>query len=141
MQMLRIATLDHIVLNVRDIDRSLRFYGDVLGLAPERVDEYRAGTVLFPSVRVNQSTVIDLFPLDPAAQRAPDGFAENLNHFCLVWEKAGVESVIGELKRHGIEIDRPSSHAWGARGRGTSIRIHDPDGNLVELRVYGDSAK
>lgn len=135
--MLRIAKLDHIVLNVRDIDRSLQFYTGVLGLAPERVDAYRAGTVPFPSVRVNESTVIDLFPLDPTAPSASDGFAENLNHFCLVWEQDGVESIIAELKVHGIEIDRPPSHAWGARGRGTSIRVHDPDGNLVELRVYG----
>src|SRR5581483_107078 len=111
-QMLRIAKLDHIVLNVRDIDRSLQFYTGVLGLAPERVDAYRAGTVPFPSVRVNESTVIDLFPLDPAAPSASDGLAENLNHFCLVWEQAEVESVIAELKDHGIEIDRPPSHAW-----------------------------
>jgi catechol 2,3-dioxygenase-like lactoylglutathione lyase family enzyme len=141
MRMLRVAKLDHIVLNVRDVDRSLHFYGGVLGLAPERVEEYRSGTIGFPSVRVNASTIIDLFPPDPKAPSATGGFAENLNHFCLVWEKDSVESVIAYLKGHGIEIDRPPSHAWGARGRGTSIRVHDPDGNLVELRVYADSAE
>jgi catechol 2,3-dioxygenase-like lactoylglutathione lyase family enzyme len=139
--MLRIATLDHIVLNVRDMDRSLQFYSGVLGLASERVDEYRAGMVPFPSVRVNGSTIIDLFPLDSSMLGAPDGFAENLNHFCLVWEKDGAESIIDYLKGHGIEIDRPPSHAWGARGRGTAIRVHDPDGNLVELRVYTGSTE
>ncbi len=139
--MLRIATLDHIVLNVSDVDRSLQFYSGLLGLAPERVDEYRAGTVPFPSVRVNQSTLIDLFPLDSSMPGTGDGFTENLNHFCLVWEKDDVESIIGYLKDHGIEIDRPPSQAWGARGRGTAIRVHDPDGNLVELRVYTGSTK
>jgi catechol 2,3-dioxygenase-like lactoylglutathione lyase family enzyme len=139
--MFRVASLDHIVLNVRDIDRSLHFYSGVLGLTPERVDEYRSGTIGFPSVRVNESTIIDLFPLDPAAPSATGGIAENLNHFCLVWEQDDVESIITYLAGHGIEIERPPSHAWGARGRGTSIRVHDPDGNLVELRVYTDAAE
>lgn len=134
--MLRIAKLDHIVLNVRDVDRSLHFYGDILGLTPERVEEYRAGRIGFPSVRVNEATIVDLFPLKPQPAPAAEPFTENLNHFCLVWQDDAVESVIEYLKGHGISIDRPPSHAWGAQGRGTSIRVRDPDGNLVELRVY-----
>ena len=134
--MLRIGSLDHIVLNVADIDRSLHFYCDVLGLPAERVDEFRAGSIGFPSVRINEHTVIDLFP--PNGQHAPlrDDVAPNLNHFCLVWEADSVETVIDYLKQHGIETERPPSHAWGAQGRGTSIRVRDPDDNLVELRTY-----
>jgi glyoxylase I family protein len=130
--MLRVSKLDHIVLNVRDIDRSLDFYCGVLGLPAERVEEFQAGKIGFPSVRINEATLIDLFPLkgEQAAR------SENLNHFCLVWEDDDVQTVIDELKTHGIEIERPPSHAWGALGRGTSIRVRDPDGNLVELRVY-----
>jgi catechol 2,3-dioxygenase-like lactoylglutathione lyase family enzyme len=130
--MLQISKLDHIVLNVRDIDRSLAFYSDVLGLPAERVEEFRTGKIGFPSVRINDSTLIDLFPPSREAPPMAD-LAENLNHFCLVWEEDDVESVIDYLKGHGIEIERPPSHAWGALGRGTSIRVHDPDGNLVEL--------
>ncbi|HTE83109.1 MAG TPA: VOC family protein [Dehalococcoidia bacterium] len=132
--MLRIAKLDHIVLNVADIDESLRFYADVLGLQPERVDDFRAGRIRFPSVRVNQDTIIDLFPLD--RQASPAGLTENLNHFCLVWEEQDVDGAIDYLRQNGVETERPPSHAWGAQGRGTSIRVRDPDGNLVELRVY-----
>src|SRR4051812_6927139 len=135
--MLQIAKLDHIVLNVRDVDRSLHFYANVLGMASERVDEFRAGKIGFPSVRVNEQTVIDLFPSDAQAGDGSTNVAENLNHFCLVWEEDGVKPVIDYLKGHGIEIERPPTHAWGAHGRGTSIRVHDPDGNLVELRIYG----
>jgi catechol 2,3-dioxygenase-like lactoylglutathione lyase family enzyme len=137
--MLRITKLDHIVLNVADVDRSLQFYGDVLGLTQERVEEYQPGKIGFPSVRVNGDTLIDLVaskgPLAPKAI----GIAENLNHFCLVWEGQDVGSVIDYLKRHGIETERPPTHAWGAQGRGTSIRVRDPDGNLVELRVYAST--
>src|SRR5436305_2957253 len=103
--MLRVSKLDHIVLNVRDIDRSLDFYSRVLGLEAERVEEYRAGKIGFPSVRVNRSTVIDLFPL---ANDAP-ARSENLNHFCLVWEDDEVETVIDDVRAHGVEIERPPS--------------------------------
>ena len=59
---IKISELDHIVLNVSDIDRALDFYMRVLGLSGERVEEFKAGTVGFPSVRINPRTIIDLFP-------------------------------------------------------------------------------
>jgi hypothetical protein len=64
----KITALDHIVLNVGDIDRALQFYTGVLGLAGERVEQFRAGKVGFPSVRINDATIIDLFP-----RKTPDG--------------------------------------------------------------------
>jgi catechol 2,3-dioxygenase-like lactoylglutathione lyase family enzyme len=62
MERIKITELDHIVLNVGDIHRSLKFYIEVLGLQPERLDEFKAGKVGFPSVRINGDTIIDLFP-------------------------------------------------------------------------------
>jgi catechol 2,3-dioxygenase-like lactoylglutathione lyase family enzyme len=131
-----VASLDHIVLNVSDINRSLHFYSQILGLAAERVEEYRNGKIGFPSVRINERTVIDLFPTGRRPGITREGLAENLNHLCLVWEGEDVQTVIEYLKQCGIELLRPPSHAWGARGRGTSIRVLDPDNNLVELRTY-----
>ena len=46
--MFKISAMDHIVLNVPDINRSLAFYMDVLGLEPERLDQFRRGEVPFP---------------------------------------------------------------------------------------------
>ena len=48
------CVMDHIVLNVEDDENMIAFYTGVLQLAPERLQEYRAGTVPFPSVRLNQ---------------------------------------------------------------------------------------
>jgi catechol 2,3-dioxygenase-like lactoylglutathione lyase family enzyme len=47
----KVTSLDHIVLNVSDVDRSLAFYVGGLGLEPVRLGEYRRGDVKFPSVR------------------------------------------------------------------------------------------
>lgn len=55
-------TIDHIVLWVADPVRSVEFYGRVLGAAPVRLDEFRAGTARFPSVRLSDVTILDLAP-------------------------------------------------------------------------------
>ena len=43
--------MDHIVLNVEDDEKMIAFYSEVLMFPTERVEEYRAGKVPFPSVR------------------------------------------------------------------------------------------
>jgi catechol 2,3-dioxygenase-like lactoylglutathione lyase family enzyme len=139
--MLKIANMDHIVLNVSDIDRSLHFYGDILGLAPERVDEYRSGAVGFPSVRINEHTIIDLFPPERQTKVAGEGLAENLNHLCLCTENEDMDAVAEYLKGHGLEIETGPIKRWGARGNGTSVYFRDPDHNLVEVRTYAPVAE
>jgi glyoxylase I family protein len=129
--------LDHIVLAVRDMDAMLRFYIDVIGLAPHRVDEYRAGTALFPCARIHDSTLIDLLP--PALWNTGDEAARtfpNLNHFCLAMEPVEWEPMLARLASAGVEIEAGPMTLSGARGDGTSVYIRDPDGNRVELRYY-----
>ncbi|MFG1710433.1 VOC family protein [Nonomuraea sp. M3C6] len=47
---MRVKAFDHLVLNVRDVERALQFYSETLGLEQERVPEWRAGKAPFPSV-------------------------------------------------------------------------------------------
>jgi catechol 2,3-dioxygenase-like lactoylglutathione lyase family enzyme len=122
---IHVQALDHIVLNVADVERSLAWYCDVLGLPGERVEEWRAGRTFFPSVRIDASTIIDLF----AAERS----GENLNHFCVVVEPCDLQAV-ADSGRFDV-VDGPAKR-WGARGDGTSLYVRDPDGNTVELRCY-----
>ncbi|HXG50305.1 MAG TPA: VOC family protein [candidate division Zixibacteria bacterium] len=135
----RIVGLDHIVLNVRDVERSLQFYTGVLGLQPERLEEFRAGKAGFPSVRVSAETVIDLFPSAPYAgaggvkDEKADG---NLRHFCMVMADEDFEPVLARLAAHGVRIREGPVARWGARGMAVSIYFLDPDGNEIELRRY-----
>ena len=123
---LRVTGLDHVVLNVADVERSLAFYCDELGLAPERVDEWRHGEIFFPSVRVDATTIIDLL----AAPRS----GENADHLCLVVERVDLDAV--KASGRFEVVDGPATR-FGARGDGTSLYVKDPDGNTVELRHYG----
>ena len=122
---MRVVGLDHIVVNSADVERSLAFYCDELGLAPERVDEWRRNEVIFPSVRVDASTIIDLLP----ATRS----GENVNHFCVVVDPVDFETV--KASGRFDVVDGPAVR-FGARGDGTSLYVRDPDGNVVELRYY-----
>ncbi|WP_341717525.1 VOC family protein [Micromonospora sp. FIMYZ51] len=70
MSVVRVTGFDHLVLTVTDVERALDFYCGRLGLAPVRVDEWRAGKVPFPSVRVSAESIIDLVQAEPAARQA-----------------------------------------------------------------------
>ena len=108
-----------------DVERSLAFYTDELGLTPIHVDEWRRGERLFPSVRVDEGTILDLVALLRSG--------ENLDHFCLVVEPMDFDT----LKTSGrFDVVEGPATRFGARGDGTSLYIRDPDQNLVELRYY-----
>ncbi|HEX3783832.1 MAG TPA: VOC family protein [Pseudonocardiaceae bacterium] len=122
---MRVKAFDHLVLNVDDVERSLAFYCGPLGLAALRVEEWRAGKVPFPSVRVSPSTIIDLTSL-------PRG-ESNVDHICLVVEPLDWQEVIDSGVFTVLEGPVPR---FGARGQAESIYVRDPDGNTVELRWY-----
>lgn len=138
---INIIELDHIVLNVSDIDRALKFYTEVLGLKGERVDEFRAGEVGFPSVRITDKTIIDLFPnKDRASDSGPEKTVRNLNHFCLVVGAESFSGIVDYLAEHHVTVREGPVSRWGAQGRATSIYFFDPDGNEVEIRCYAKVA-
>ncbi|MFJ8431723.1 VOC family protein [Kitasatospora sp. NPDC094019] len=129
MTAIRVKAFDHLVLNVRDIERSLAFYGGLLGLEPVRVEEWRAGKVSFPSLRVTPETIIDLMS-------RPRG-ESNVDHICLTVDPLDWQQVIDTGVFKVLEGPVPR---YGARGNATSIYVQDPDGNTVELRWYPEDA-
>ena len=131
MPAVRVTGFDHIVLRVADVERSLAFYCDELGLAPERVDEWRRGEVLFPSVRIDTATVIDLFGVAGNGQTPAPGAPGNLDHFCLVIEPTDIDALAVRFPG-----SRRADGLFGARGFASSVYLQDPDGNTIELRSY-----
>ncbi len=129
---IRVSGLDHFVLRVRDLERSLDFYRDLLGLPIEFLEEYRAGTRPFVSARV-ETALIDLVPdptYDPDAGLRAGGFL----HLC-VRVRTRLTDAIPWLREHGVEVieDTPVPR-MGATGMGLSIYVRDPDDYIVELK-------
>ena len=122
------TALDHLVLVVSDIERSLAWYGRHAGLSGVRVEEWRDDEAPFPSLRIDDSTIIDLVPGDAGAGRG------HLDHICFV---VSANELDGLARDPELEVvDR--GERFGARGLGQSIYVRDPDGLLVEFRCYPD---
>jgi len=128
----QVTGLDHVVLLVEDTERTLAWYCGELGLAGERVEEWRAGKVFFPSVRIDATTLIDVLPRAPGADRAPEA-QRNVDHLCLVIEPTDMQALAASGRF--TVVDGPDTR-WGAQGDATSLYVLDPDGNVVKLRHY-----
>jgi catechol-2,3-dioxygenase len=131
---IQILEIDHIVIRCKDVEHQMKFYVDILGLEPYRVDEYRAGKVFFPSVRVNDGMIIDLFPR-PNEEPVGDG-PRNLDHYCLTIAPTDLNKVAARLQEQGVTVEGEPKKRSGARGDGYSIYARDFEGNRVELRYY-----
>ena len=132
--LVKITEMDHIVLRVRDVETSLRIYTQVLGMPAERVEQWRAGEIRFPSARLNADTIIDFF----ASDQKPIGRegAKNQDHYCMVIEPTDMEELKAKFEGIGVDIQAGPGKRWGSHGDGISLYIYDPDDNVVELRHY-----
>lgn len=125
MSVVAVNAFDHLVLKCGDVERTLVWYLDRLGMTPVRVDEWRRGDAPFPSARVNRDTIIDL-----VHGSADDG---RLDHICVVVDHVD----LGQIAASGeFDVIEGPVHRFGARGEGTSLYVRDPDGLVVELRHY-----
>ena len=132
--LVKITEMDHIVLRNKDVEVSLKFYTEVLGLQAERIDEWRAGEVRFPSARINADTIIDFFGTDqePIGKEGD----KNQDHYCMVIEPTDMEELKSKFEAMGVGIQAGPGKRWGSHGDGISLYIYDPDDNVVELRHY-----
>lgn len=129
---LTVAALDHFVLRVRDLEKSLAFYRDVLGSKIEFLEEYQAGTRPFVSARVGEQ-LIDLVP-DPNYNPEAGFLAGGFMHLC-VRIRASLSETVPWLHERGITvIDDTPVPRMGATGMGLSIYVRDPDDYIVELK-------
>jgi catechol 2,3-dioxygenase-like lactoylglutathione lyase family enzyme len=118
--------LDHIVLLCGDVERSLAWYTKHAGLAPVNVDEWRQGQAVFPSLRVDEDTIIDFVPGEVGEGRG------HLDHLCFVVSADDLAALAADPELEVVDRGERS----GARGLGQSIYVHDSDGLLVEFRCY-----
>lgn len=136
------ATLDHVVLWTDDPLRAIAFYTDVVGFAPVRVEEFRAGTAPFPSVRVSERTIVDLMarvaaPIVDAMAGAAASAGHPVNHVCFSMSEREFESLKGRLDAAGVALSAMMEQSFGARGLAPrAFYFRDPDGNVLEARYY-----
>lgn len=122
---MRIDRLDHLVLTVADLDATIRFYTEVLGM-----EEVSFGTgrkaLAFGASKINLHEADS--ELEPKASRPTPGSAD----LCLIVDDP-VDDVIRALEQAGVPVEEGPVERTGATGPLTSCYLRDPDGNLIEL--------
>jgi catechol 2,3-dioxygenase-like lactoylglutathione lyase family enzyme len=124
-----IERLDHLVLTVADIDASIRFYTEVLGMREETFGENRKA-LRFGESKINLH--LCGHELQPAARTPTPGSAD----LCFVIRR-DLDDVLRALTDKNVAIEEGPVARTGSLGPIRSIYIRDPDGNLIELSTYG----
>jgi catechol 2,3-dioxygenase-like lactoylglutathione lyase family enzyme len=129
---MKITDADHTNWRVRDVERSLGFYRDILGLEPFGLEEYERGEHPLVSLRVTPGFILHLRP-DPTFEAVSTG---GYDHLALVVEGTNPNALTEHLTDAGVEIEGRSEDVVGARGSGEALYVRDPDGYLIELKLY-----
>jgi catechol 2,3-dioxygenase-like lactoylglutathione lyase family enzyme len=120
-----IAHIDHVAIAVRDVERSVDWYRDVLGLE-RRHPEWGS----MPAMVCAGETCVALFPVAGQPSPAPGRDAIAMRHLAFRVDRAGFERAQEELRERGIGfelMDHETAH---------SVYFEDPDGHRLEITTY-----
>lgn len=122
--------LDHLVLTVADIPRTLDFYQRVLGMRHETFCNGRHA-LAFGQQKFNLHQAGKEF--EPKAAQPMPGAID----LCLI-TRWPLERVLEHLAEQGVEVEEGPVMRTGALGPIESVYFRDPDGNLIEVSRYSD---
>jgi catechol 2,3-dioxygenase-like lactoylglutathione lyase family enzyme len=128
---MKIDSIDHVVLTVKDISATCDFYSKVLGMEVVTFGQGRKA-LAFGSQKINlqqfgrESTLI--------AEKPTPGSAD----VCFI-TSVPVSEVIAHLQSFGVKLIGGPVERNGARGMMMSVYFRDPDLNLVEVSNYASS--
>ena len=126
--MIKIDRLDHLVLTVKDIDKTVEFYTIVLGMEKELFKGDRVA-LKFGNQKINLHKLGNEF--EPKAYNVKEGSAD----LCFIINTSMVEAK-NYIDSLGIKIEEGIVSRTGAIGEIESIYLRDPDKNLIELSNY-----
>jgi len=132
---IEVVGVDHVAINVSDLDRALEFYHETLGLPIRDRNRYERVEVPYVAV-VAGGLQLNLVPTDEPVERTGE-------HLCLLCRSEEVDSrdELSELLDHfqaqGIEVEEGEPEKrYGTVGRAWSAYVRDPDGRRVELKYH-----
>jgi len=125
------ATLDHLILKVNDLDASVAFYRDILGFAVQGRDGP------FTVIRAGDGLQLQLAPW------GTPGF----EHYAFAVSRAEFAAIVARIRAagiaHGPSFDGVGQNRIGAeagaRGIAPTLYFNDPNQHLLEIRTYDDA--
>jgi catechol 2,3-dioxygenase-like lactoylglutathione lyase family enzyme len=133
--MLTVTALDHLVINVRDVEVTARWYERVLGMVREQFEpgpgRPQRTMLKFGSQKINVRPIgtskVEWFTADHETPGSED--------LCFLTQQAP-DAVVAHLKARGVAIEEGPVKRAGARGTLMSVYCRDPDGSLIEISSY-----
>lgn len=137
--------LDHVVLYVKDPVRTADWLIGIVGFKPVRLEEFKRGDSPFPSVRVNERSIIDL--CDVADAPDVNGMTKNggsagypVNHVCIALSsREEYEALAKRFEAAGVDTSARRKVTYGARAYAPeAFYVTDFDRNSFEFRYYDE---
>lgn len=125
---MQIQNIDHIVLTVADIEKTIEFYTHILGFQVVTFGNNRKA-LTFGNQKINLHQKGREF--EPKAEHPTAGSAD----LCFI-STTDIHNVLEELKQKNIEIIEGIVDRTGALGKIKSVYFRDPDQNLIEISNY-----
>ena len=122
-----ITSIGHTAIKVKDLEKSLHYYKDLLEFPEMLRLHHPDGSVWLVYLRITDEQFLEVFP-GAENERAPGWNANGPNHLCFTVDD--VDAVTARMKANGIEMLMPPKD--GADGN-RQAWIEDPDGNRMEL--------
>lgn len=125
--------LDHLVVNVTDVEASAAWYQRVLGMTRQDAPGHRVRTsVHFGRQKINLRPV----SADKHTWFTADHEGAGSDDLCFITQSEP-EDVIAHLQACGVAVEVGPVKRLGARGNMMSVYCRDPDGSLIEIATYG----
>lgn len=121
---MRLHSLDHLVLTVADLDATIAFYTNVLGMEHQSFEGRHA--LRFGEQKINLHQRGHEF--EPKAEHPTPGSAD----LCFLTETP-LEQVLAELEALDVPVEEGPVERTGARAKLRSVYVRDPDRNLIEI--------
>ena len=133
----KVHALDHLVINVADVARTVTWYQTILGMVVSVFDpgqgKPKRTSLLFGIQKINVRPMgtdkIEWFTADHETPGSED--------LCFLTSSTPDE-VVAHLKANGVTIEEGPVNKQGARGTLRSVYCRDPDGSLIEISSYTD---
>ncbi|OCA77542.1 glyoxalase [Chryseobacterium artocarpi] len=123
-----VKNIDHIVLTVADIDKTVEFYTQIMGFEEVTFGDNRKA-LTFGNQKINLHQKGHEF--EPKAEFPTSGSAD----LCFIAE-TDIHDIFEELKQKNVEIIEGIVNRTGAVGKIKSVYFRDPDQNLIEVSNY-----
>jgi catechol 2,3-dioxygenase-like lactoylglutathione lyase family enzyme len=131
----KVNAIDHLVINVTDVARSVEWYQKILGMEIKVFDPGQGRiprtSLMFGNQKINvrprDTDKVDWFTADHETAGSDDS--------CFLTSSTP-EEVVAHLKAHGVAIEEGPVERQGARGTLRSVYCRDPDGSLIEISSY-----